>query len=200
MRKIPTLFVRDPANPSRVTPEVAPGCEWVLAGEGRATRKLDGTACTFVGGHLHKRREVKPGQAPPPGFVVAGEENGKTQGWVPVGDGPEDTAHREALEHIELTAAGRRTAERGGWEPDDPTFELLGPKVQRNPEGIADHRLYTHGAWSLPDAPRTFAELDGYLAEQDIEGIVFHHPDGRMAKIKGRDFGHARHRSPVPAS
>ena len=23
----------------------------------------------------------------------------------------------------------------------------------------------------------------------DIEGIVWHHPDGRMAKIKRRDFG-----------
>jgi len=30
---------------------------------------------------------------------------------------------------------------------------------------------------------RTFLEHAGW------EGIVFHHPDGRMAKIKGRDFG-----------
>lgn len=26
----------------------------------------------------------------------------------------------------------------------------------------------------------------------NIEGIVFHHPDGRMAKIKLRDFGISR--------
>ena len=43
MNKIPTLFVRDPENMSRVTREVTPGCEWVLAGEGVATRKWDGT-------------------------------------------------------------------------------------------------------------------------------------------------------------
>lgn len=37
MKKIPTLLRRDPADMSRVLPEVNPGCEWVLAGEGRAT-------------------------------------------------------------------------------------------------------------------------------------------------------------------
>jgi hypothetical protein len=26
------------------------------------------------------------------------------------------------------------------------------------------------------------------LYTSGIEGIVFHHPDGRMAKVKGRDF------------
>jgi hypothetical protein len=29
-------------------------------------------------------------------------------------------------------------------------------------------------------------------AGQDMEGIVFHHPDGRKAKIKKRDFGQKR--------
>jgi len=33
MRKIPTLFVRDPENRANVTDEVTEGCEWVLAGE-----------------------------------------------------------------------------------------------------------------------------------------------------------------------
>jgi len=28
-----------------------------------------------------------------------------------------------------------------------------------------------------------------WLKGRDIEGLVFHHPDGRMAKIKKRDFG-----------
>jgi len=39
MRKIPTLFGRDwDTDPRYVTREVAPGCEWVINGEGRATR------------------------------------------------------------------------------------------------------------------------------------------------------------------
>jgi hypothetical protein len=32
----------------------------------------------------------------------------------------------------------------------------------------------------------------GYLASQNIEGIVYHHPDGRMAKIKATDFYHLK--------
>ena len=45
------------------------------------------------------------------------------------------------------------------------------------------------GAELLPDAPRDFARLRSYFTEHDIEGIVWHHPDGRMVKIKGKDFG-----------
>jgi len=55
MKKIPSLFVRDyemdkPFDGIPVkgcflaTYEVTPGCEWVLNGEGVATRKWDGTA------------------------------------------------------------------------------------------------------------------------------------------------------------
>ena len=35
-----------------------------------------------------------------------------------------------------------------------------------------------------------FARLDGYLGTAALEGIVWHHPNGRMAKVKRRDFGH----------
>jgi hypothetical protein len=42
--------------------------------------------------------------------------------------------------------------------------------------------------------PRDFDGLREYLAGKDIEGIVWHHSDGRMAKIKLRDFGHKRQR------
>lgn len=40
----------------------------------------------------------------------------------------------------------------------------------------------------VEDAPRTFDALKGYLANKTIEGIVWHHPDGRMVKIKAKDF------------
>ena len=35
-------------------------------------------------------------------------------------------------------------------------------------------------------APTT---IKAYLADGKIEGIVWHHPDGRMVKIKAKDFG-----------
>jgi hypothetical protein len=37
-----------------------------------------------------------------------------------------------------------------------------------------------------------FDGLRAWLAERDIEGLVFHHSDGRMAKIRKADFGLAR--------
>lgn len=38
----------------------------------------------------------------------------------------------------------------------------------------------------LPEV--THDELRGYLLMHTFEGIVWHHPDGRMAKLKRRDF------------
>lgn len=73
--------------------------------------------------------------------------------------------------------------------PPDGTYELCGPKIDGNPEGFPEHVLIRHGHTELPQAPRTFDGLRAWLAERDIEGIVFHHADGRMCKIKTKDFG-----------
>lgn len=178
MKKVPTLFERDwDGDRSRVLDQVHPGCEWVLAGEGVATRKLDGTCCMIRDGKLYKRRELRQGDKEPPLFerVDHDEETGKTVGWVPCDIGPEDKWHMTAF-----------ASEPG---LPDGTYELIGPKVQGNPEGWAGHQLVLHGSIMEDDVPRTFDGLREWLAGQDIEGIVFHHPDGRMAKIKLRDFG-----------
>ncbi len=188
MKKIPTLFDRDWAGDrSRVVDTPNPAADWVFRGEGVATRKLDGTSCLVRGGVLFRRRELKAGQPTPGGFVSEGTdpETSKTVGWVPMGSGPEDAAHREAFER--LAASGNVV---------EGTYELLGPKVQGNPEGYTHHTLLPHAlAPTFPDAPRNHAELAAWLAGQDIEGLVFHHPDGRMAKIKLRDLGLKRRAS-----
>lgn len=175
--KIVTLFERNHETDHRVRDEYAPGTEWVLRGEGRATVKLDGTCCMVRDGRLYKRHETRPERPVPEDFEAAGEvdpETGRQPGWVPVGDGPEDRWHRDAV--------------KDGMPPDG-TYELLGPRIQRNPEGYAEQVLIPHGATEIPAAPRDFEGLRAYLADGRIEGIVWHHPDGRMAKIKGRDFG-----------
>jgi len=41
----------------------------------------------------------------------------------------------------------------------------------------------------LAKEPRTFDAMKDYLSRNVIEGIVWHHPDGRMAKIKRKDMG-----------
>lgn len=177
MKKIISLFQRNYDGDRLVRDEIAPGAEWVPAGEGVATRKIDGTCCLVRDGRLLRRYEVKRGGSPPADFEPANEVDpvtGKQQGWVPVGDGPGDQWHREAF------ALG---------VPPDGTYELVGPKVQGNPEGFARHVLIRHGAETLEDAPRDFAGLRVYLAERSMEGIVWHHPDGRMVKIKAKDFG-----------
>lgn len=181
MKKIPTLFERDwHGNRSRVLPQVCAGCEWVLAGEGTATRKLDGSCCLIRDGKLYKRQEFKKGQAAPDDFEEADfdEETGKRVGWRPVGAGPEDKWHREGFANLEHVVDG--------------TYELVGPKIQGNPEIFGQQTLVPHTVECLGISgavPRDFDGLKAFLAGEDWEGIVFHHPDGRMAKIKKRDFG-----------
>ena len=178
MKKIISLFQRNYETDRLVRNEVVPGAEWVLAGEGVATRKYDGTCCMIRDGKFYKRYEVKQGKTSPPNFEPANEvdENtGKQQGWVPVGNGPEDKWHWEAFKDRAPLVDG--------------TYELLGPKVQGNPEKFPSHALINHltGVQVL-DAPRDFEGIKKYFQEHDIEGIVWHHPDGRMVKIKAKDF------------
>jgi len=183
MKKIPSVFKRDYVGTRLVFDEVVPGCEWVLAGEGAATRKFDGTACMVSGGRLFKRYDAKNGKQPPVGFVPAQDPDEKTghwPGWVPCDrHNPADRYHFEAWDNFEEI-------------PEDGTYELCGPKIQGNPEGCESHNLVPHGFELISEEPgldlRSFEGLKRYLGSAGIEGIVFHHPDGRMAKIKARDF------------
>lgn len=181
MKKIPTLFERDwNGDRSRVIDQIHSGCEWVAAGEGVATRKIDGTCAMVRGGRLFKRRELREEDSAPSDFELVGydEETKKSVGWVPVGDGPEDKWFREA-----------------NVPSPDGTYELVGPKVQGNPEHYEKHALVSHEETGVfEDVPRTFDGLRTWMEGRDIEGIVFHHQDGRMAKIKLRDFGLQRNK------
>ena len=96
---------------------------------------------------------------------------------------------------LRLPAAASPVSElvRGGFRPvlDDPSTEGRRDRVKRLIlcTGKVYHDLIAHGAELLSDAPRTYAELREYLKPGHIEGIVWHHPDGRMVKIKAKDFG-----------
>lgn len=189
MKKIISLFQRNYDGDRLVRNEIVPGAEWVIAGEGIPTRKLDGTCCMIREGKLYKRYEIKVGGKAPTNFEPASEvdENtGKQQGWLSVGDGPEDKWHREALAAISPEALAKIEL---------ATFELLGPKIQGNPEGYERHTLVNHRDREVlrlvPEPPRDFDGIKAYLAELplSIEGIVWHHEDGRMVKIKAKDFG-----------
>lgn len=180
MRKIPTLFVRDPDDRRYVTDEVSPGCEWVIAGEGVATRKYDGTCVRITpDGAVWTRREVKKDKLAPPAFVFEqyDEVTGKTVGWEPY----EQSGFRKFID--EALPYGRRPG----------TYELCGPKINGNPEDFDAHVLVPHGCSHIPtlDPPvdaETIVDVVRDLARRGWEGVVWHHPDGRMVKLKGRDL------------
>lgn len=194
MKKIPTVFVRDwDSDPKHVTREVNPECAWVFAGEGRVTRKYDGTCCMFDGEAWWARREVKPDRADPPNFRLVEEDDatGKRVGWEPIKQSGFAKFHAEAI------GGAYGIADEVGWVKPvaGATYELIGPKINGNPEKLDRHLLVRHGYtsaaddWVMRRAARDYDGLAALFADHpDWEGVVWHHPDGRMAKIKARDF------------
>ena len=179
MKKIISLFQRNYDGDKLVRNEIVLGTEWVIAGEGIATKKIDGTCCMVKGGVLFRRYDAKRGKIPPFDFIpaqAADPVTGHWPGWILVKDIADDKYFVEAF--VKGTFA-------------DGTYELLGPKINNNPEKMDGHYLIQHGE-SLADVPRTFEAIKSFLAGKDIEGIVWHHEDGRMVKIKKKDFGMKR--------
>jgi hypothetical protein len=184
VKKIPTLYGRTEDRKS-LTDEVTPGCEWVLKGEGAPTRKYDGT-CVLLNhnGAWWARRTVKPKRMPPSGFVEIERDptTGITVGWEPISQSSFAACHADALEFD-----GPRTTVG--------TYELIGPKINGNPERVERHALIRH---EIPHVQELNASLDP-LALMDLcarygyEGVVWHHRDRhlgdeRMAKLKVRDL------------
>lgn len=186
MIKVITLFKRDYEGTHLVYDEIVEGAEWVVNGEGVATEKIDGTSCLVQDGKLFKRYDVKKGKTPPPNFEPAQDPDpvtGHWPGWVPVSDtDPQDKWHR-------IARAGIIEAIRDGLYKEG-TYELIGPKVQGNKYGLDSHIFRLHGDKVLDDVPRDFEGLKVYFEQHpEYEGIVWHQGDGRMVKIKRRDFG-----------
>lgn len=192
MQKIPSLFVRDWSNKEcPATPEVTPGCEWVFRGEGVATIKMDGSACMVRDGKLFKRYDRKLNKKTgkhkraPEGWEQCSDplENGHWPGWVPCDrSDPNDRWHWEAWDYM---------IAEGFWLPNR-TYELVGPRLQGNPynnDKDTKHLLFLHGDRNIVGISLTYEGIREWLEENIEEGIVFHHLDGRMAKVKRRDFG-----------
>lgn len=186
MRKMPCLFQREfhGHNSATLLRTVTPGCEWVLAGEGTASIKRDGTSCMFRGEQLFKRYDAKKDRKtgefrlPPSGAIPCDEPDpvtGHWPHWVLIGE--TDYWHHEAFKRqvSDLT---------------EGTYELCGPKINGNRERFIEHTLIRHGAEVVPFVHVTFDGLRDFLAEFPHEGLVFAHPDGRMTKIRRNDFGH----------
>jgi hypothetical protein len=178
MEKIPTLFMRNPANMKLVMHEVNPEAAWVLEGNGIPTRKKDGTNIrvtvrngryTYVEKRRNPTREEKAAGAEP-GYVDAS---------------PDDPADKHIFAAVSATNFDN-------WPDGASSCEALGPKIQG---GIESDTPCLYPFSFLPeqlfDFPRrvTFECIRDYLAAHEIEGIVWHDQvNNRFAKIKRRDF------------
>jgi hypothetical protein len=184
MEKIPTIFDRNDAF--KVIDSPRKGCEWVFAGEGKATEKLDGTnvRLTMRAGHVvrvEKRRnptKLQKARGVIDGWYVDADEHDSEDKWI---------------------FAAVRGTDVKGWPDGEHSAEALGPSIQGNTLGL-EKNLCVPFNLEIPtfeEIPRTFAGLKAALAKLEskfspghlAEGIVFHHPDGRRAKIKRKDFG-----------
>jgi len=183
MKKISTLFKKDPNDLGRVINEINPENKWVFDGEGIPTRKFDGTAAAIINGELYKRYDVKKGRQVPNGAIPCQEEPDAITGHYPHWlkcdrNKSEDKYFFDGFDTLDVK--------------EDGTYELCGEKIQGNPEKIKGHKLIKHGCEVLQVSSFEFEYLKEFLSDSanDIEGIVFHHKsDGRMCKLRKSDFG-----------
>jgi len=184
MKKMTTLYKKNPLDLSKVINEISPENEWVFK-YGIPTRKFDGTACMILNSILYKRYDVKKGRKVPPNAIPCQEPDqitGHHPHWIKCErNNPSDKYHFKAFDIRE--------------DKYDGTYELCGEKIQGNPEKIEGHHLIKHGTYIIPITDFSFEGLKEYLSnpEHDIEGIVFHEKNGgRMCKIRKSDFGFKR--------
>lgn len=198
MKKLKTLFNMDYVDTGFAVNEVREESAWVMNGEGVATIKFDGTSCLYQDGKLWKRydrnlnkryRKLK-GKVDitldmvkeAPECWVACEDapdpkTGHFPGWLPISsDAPEDKWHREGLENTPDLIEGR-------------SYELVGPRVAGNLYNLDRHILIEHGSEKAVIDDLSFEGLKAWLFDNNVEGIVWHHPDGRMVKLRRKDFG-----------
>lgn len=209
MKKIPTLFVRDYTT-GFVIPEINPAAEWVMEQAWPAHRKYDGACMGLfltvkgeprinegvgsdeisnpgdLGSIWMARREVKQGYEFPDDFEIEQFDptTKKTFGWVPVEQSPFYKHFQEAVAKLDTEYLG--------------TYELCGPKVNKNPEGFKEHTLVHHWSTELISnihvldihelsVEDAYEALKKTLEYMPIEGVVWYGPTG-MAKLKRKDF------------
>ena len=188
MIKIPTLFKRtfDDNHVVYIEPVVTPGFEWVLAGEGIATVKWDGSCCAVFGGQFFKRYDAKHGKPIPKNAVKCQPEPDPITGhlpcWMPCSrEDPGDKWFWAAYDNY-LKTNNITPAYLNG------TYEAIGRHFRNNPYGLDYDTLIKHGQ-DVINVPRSFEGIRDYLASHNIEGIVFWQDAKPQCKIKRNDFG-----------
>ena len=189
MKKIPTLFKREflDHHVINISPVLSsPDLAGVLAGKGVATEKIDGACCAIIDGQFYKRYDAKKNKkgvmkTPPAGAIPCDEPDPVTGHW------PHWMLIDEAspADHWFIAARANTPGELG-----DGTYEAIGPHFNSNPHRLDADVLVRHGEKEIHLAERTFECIREYLAEHNIEGIVFWKDGQPGCKIKRKDFGY----------
>ena len=189
MKKIPTLFKRvyDDGGVVELSREVTPGFEWVLAGEGEATEKVDGAACAIIGGVFFKRYDAKKGKEPPKNAIPCQPEPDPITGHWPHWDRI-DTRRAADKWFVQAWVNTPWIGEINDGSADG-TYEAVGLHFNGNPSGLDADFLERHGRIKIKDLPRTYDGMREYFRTHFIEGVVFWKDGEPKCKIKRSDFG-----------
>lgn len=178
MPKLYSPFVKDENN--NVTDQIAEGYEWVFQDENvLAVEKIDGTNVSII----------------MQGKQIIGLYNREQQKSFDTLD------NNRFIEGVRITAEKKRLPKQDGQH----FGELMGPKVQTNFLQLQTHEWFPfhylksrffYKSWGR--YPKDFKTISNwfkndlfsltyvkyYGEKKQPEGIVFHHPDGRMAKLR----------------
>lgn len=190
MRKMSTLFIVNYVGKERtIENTVRLENKWVIDEQASVTPyiKIDGTSCAIINGELYKRYDAKRGKPAPVGSIPCQDAPDDITGhfphWVKVdANNPADRWHIEAFKD-NLT---------------EGTYELIGEKIGTNAEQVTGHELIKHDSPILQITDLQYNEhtafyvIRDWLKNHNVEGIVFHHVDGRKCKIRKTDFGFSR--------
>ena len=190
MKKIPTLFHREfqDHHVISISQDVTPGLEWVLAGEGVATEKIDGACCAIIDGVFYKRYDAKKDKRgnmklPPERAIPCDDPDPVTGHWPHwvkvVENSPSDRWFLDAYRDVK---------NREGELPNG-TYEAIGPHFQSNPYQLKQDTLVRHGTIEIDLPDRSFESIRRYLLSHRSEGIVFWKDGKPQCKIKRKDFG-----------
>lgn len=201
MKKIKTLFVINREN-DLATEQAAVGSDWVFNGEGIATIKHDGSSCMIKDGILYKRWNRKLSKLAlkdkryadihnKPFYPNLSDFTPLLKGaikcnenfdpvtfhwphWAIVDNDKANQFHNAALANLE--------------ELKDGTYEIVGPKIRCNPYKLEDYFLIKHDSIIIDIEDRSYEGIKKILNNLNEEGIVFHHKNGSLFKIRRKDF------------
>lgn len=188
MKKIPTLFPKDPSNLGRVLE----GPSLFHINELTFRIKVDGTSCYLLDGQPYVRYDAKlikrkRGKVVkvltkeevlltlPEGSIACQEPDelsGHWPHWIPLLDQPEYHGQRKGYETSKPT--------------QDGSYECVGPSINDNPHAEDYHLWVYHASDSL-----VVNELKKFFKDFPYEGLVAYKDGVPVAKIRRCDYGYA---------